>query len=240
MTLETYAEPADLYLTRGEDVNGRRPFFTGDVFADVPIPGVQDGGMAFIIAHPCTLRGGNAQLREHVLMDAVREHANVGAQAWTRGFFDLMPMPELLGAELCVGRFEEMGRARTVDLVRTQRLACLSVLAINLLQQRLVWHLTRFDVETFRLHEAFAHTFEEADLLEEWNDVVCDAGVAEAQAAALFEAFIRTDRGGGRTYQSDLRDPQHRSSIRSAVRREARRVATAQDPSESGGRGPTC
>lgn len=110
--------------------------------------------------------------------------------------------------------------------MKTQRLACLSVPGINLLQQRLIWHLTRFEVETFRLHEAFAHTFEEADLLEEWNDVVLDGGVTEAEATVLFEEFIRADLGNGRTLQKGLRDPQRRSSVRSAVRAEARRVVS--------------
>ncbi len=49
--METYNEASDLYLARGKDVNIRRPIFSGDVFADVPIPGVQDRGMAVLIAH---------------------------------------------------------------------------------------------------------------------------------------------------------------------------------------------
>lgn len=76
MSLETYADAADLYLTRGQDVNPRRPLFTGDIFADVQVPGIQPGGMALIIAHPCTLRGRQAQLKEHVLVAAVRERAD--------------------------------------------------------------------------------------------------------------------------------------------------------------------
>lgn len=238
MSLETYADAADLYLTRGQDVNPRRPLFTGDVFADVPVPGIQPGGMALIIAHPCTLRGRQTQLKEHVLVAAVREYAEVGQGAWTKGYYDMMPLPHLVGRGFYLGRFDEMGRALTADLLKTQRLACLSVPGINLLQQRLIWHLTRFEVETFRLHEAFAHTFEEADLLEEWNDVLCDGGVAKTEATVLFEEFIRADQGNGRTLQEGLRDPQRRSSVRSAVRAEARRVAaqrrTSMADTESG------
>lgn len=225
MSLETYVNAADLYLSRGQDVNPRRPLFTGDVFADVAIPGIQSSGMAMIIAHPCTLRGKHAQLKEHVLVAAVRDHAEPGKGAWAKGYFGLMPLPRLVDAGFHVVRFDDMGRAQTADLLQTQRLACLSVPGINLLQQRLIWHLTRFEVETHRLHEAFAHTFEEADLLEEWNEVVCDAGIAETEAATLFEGFIRADRGGDRTLQEDLRNPQLRASVRSAVRAEARRLA---------------
>ena len=77
----------------------------------------------------------------------------------------------------------------------------------------------------YLLQEVSAHVFEEADLLEEWSDTVCAAGASPEQAAASFEAFVRADRGGGNTLQSALRDPQRRSTVRSACRAEAERVA---------------
>lgn len=43
MTLETYQRAGELYLSRGDEVNPLRPFFTGDVFRDLAIPGMQDG-----------------------------------------------------------------------------------------------------------------------------------------------------------------------------------------------------
>jgi hypothetical protein len=87
-----------------------------------------------------------------------------------------------------------------------------------------VWNLTRFAVETTRLDEAFAHTYEEADLLEDWTDTLCAAGTSLADAAASFEAYIRLDLGDGRTRQEDLRTPQRRSAVRMACREEARRM----------------
>ena len=96
----------------------------------------------------------------------------------------------------------------------------------NLLQQRFIFRLTRHEVPTYLLQEVSAHVFEEADLLEEWSDTVCAAGMSQGQAAASFEAFIRGDRGGGKRLQGDLRDPQRRSSVRTACRTEATRVAT--------------
>ena len=50
MSLETFETPGDLYLARGDEVNPLRPLFTGDVVADVAVPGVQDGGMAMVVA----------------------------------------------------------------------------------------------------------------------------------------------------------------------------------------------
>lgn len=227
MSLETYAVAADLYLARGQDVNSSRPAFTGDVFADVPIPGVQDGGMAIIVAHPCTMRGPEARMSERVLVAAVREHSPIGREAWARGYYGLMPLPELINGNMHVGQFDELGKALSADLTTDKRLACLSEYGVNLLQQRIIWHLTRLEVETFRIQEAFAHTFEEADLLEEWTETLFESGVSPVDAAASFEAFIRVDHGNGRTLQDDLRDVQRRSAVRVACRNEARRLSAA-------------
>ncbi|MGH7425983.1 MAG: hypothetical protein ACREJP_07420, partial [Candidatus Methylomirabilales bacterium] len=138
---------------------------------------------------------------------------------------DKTPLPELVPGGYHVGQFDELGKALTDHLEGSQRLACMSAYGINLLQQRLVWNLTRLKVETFRFQEAFAHTLEEADLLEEWNEAVCEAGMTVPDAAAKFEAFIRADRADGNRYQDDLRDPQRRSAVRSACRAEASRIA---------------
>lgn len=228
MSLETYTAANDLYLARGEDVNGNRPLFTGDVVADVPIPGIQDGGMAIVIAHPCSMRGPQAQLTATVLAAAVRQHRAVGSGAWSRGYFGMMPLPEVTGSDMHVGHLDELGRASPVSLLQTDRVACLSVFGVNLLQQRLIWHLTRLEVPTFQLQAAFAHTYEEADLLEEWIDTLVDAGVQTADATVRFEDFIRASQAAGRTLQHDLRDPQRRSAIRGACRAEARRIVDQQ------------
>lgn len=67
MNLETYDDPADLYLARGEEVNPNRPIFTGDVFDEVAIADVQTGGLAIVVAHPCSFRVGGGQLRDRLL-----------------------------------------------------------------------------------------------------------------------------------------------------------------------------
>jgi hypothetical protein len=225
--METYREVSELYVARGDDVNELRPIFSGDVFADVAIAGIQGHGMAVLVAHPCSIRGANAQLRDHMMAAAVLESAeNVGPGAWRRGRYDQTPLPGLLGAGLYIGHFDQMGVALTQDLQASRRLACLSVFGVNLMQQRLIMNLTRFEVPTSKLLEAFAHTFEEADILEDWNDVVCAAGISQADSAALFEAYVTRDLGGGRTLQSDLRDSQWRSAVRRACRAEAIKIAS--------------
>ena len=227
MSLDTFEKPDDLYLARGEEVNPLRPLFTGDVVADVAIPGVQDGGMAVVVvAHPCSMRGKDAQLEPRVLVAAVAEGGKIGRAAWAGGHFALMPLPDLVEAsKLCVARVDDIGKALTEQLVAGTRVACLTPFGVNLLQQRFIWRLTRHEVPTYQLQEVSAHVFEEADLLEEWGDTVCAAGASPERAAAAFEAFVRADRGGGNSLQGDLRDPQRRSTVRSACRAEAERVA---------------
>ena len=226
MSLETYDTPDQLYLARGDEVNPLRPLFTGDVVADVAIPGVQEDGMAAIVAHPCSMRGRDAQLGPRVLVAAVEKHSKIGKSAWANGHSSLMPLLDLLEVgKLWIARLDDIGKALTEHVAAGRRLACLSPFGVNLLQQRFIWRMTRHEVPTFQLQEVSSHTFEEADLLEEWNEAVCAAGVTAGQAAASFEAFLRADRGGGRTLQNDLRDPQRRSSVRIACRAEARRVA---------------
>lgn len=229
MTLETFSSPDDLYLARGKDVNIHRPLFTGDVLAEVAIPGVQERGLAIVIAHPCSMRGPEARLAPTVLMAAVREHDPVGREAWRRQHYRLMPLPNLTGSSLHVGHLDEIGRAATSEDVIVNRRACLSEVGINLLQQRLIWHLTRLAVPTFKLQEAFGHTHVEADLLEEWTETLASAGIDQADAAARFEQFLRGPIEGGRNRQGDLRDPQRRSAVRTACRLEAQEIAEATE-----------
>ena len=152
MTLETYEAPDDLYLARGEDVNPLRPLFTGDVVADLAIPGVQDGGLAAIVAHPCSMRGKDARLEPRVLAAAVAGSGKIGRTAWVTGNFGLMPLPDLLEAgQLWVARLDDIGKALTADIMAGVRFACLSPFGVNLLQQRFIFRFTRHEVPTYVL-----------------------------------------------------------------------------------------
>lgn len=226
MSLETYQQPDDLYLSRDGDVAPLRPLFTGDVFRDLAIAGVQEGGMAVVIAHPCSMRGPEGRLGPVVLVAAVEAQGNIGANAWTHGHYDKSPLPSLEDGRAHSVRLDLIGQAATNEVVAAERIACASHFGVNLLQQRLVWYLTRLEVPTFKFNEAFSHTYEEADLLEEWHEVVVNAGESVDKSAALFEAFLRADLGGGQSLQLRLRDPQLKSGVRAACRAEARRLVT--------------
>ncbi len=115
-----------------------------------------------------------------------------------------------------------VGRALTGDLLDGERIACLSAFGVNMLQQRLTCHLTRADVPTADFNTAFSHTFDEADLLEEWADTLVDAGWTQPAAAAEFETLMRD---GEPSLQARLLDAQQRSPVRRACRQKATELA---------------
>lgn len=221
MSLATYTDPGELYLARGEEVNINRPLFTGDVLLGLPVPGVQDDGLAIVVAHPCSMRGPAGMLLDRTLVAAVRSHDKVSHKAWPDGFFDRLPLPDLGAQGYCVAWLDQVGRAATEDVLGAVRLACLSEFGINMLQQRLTFQLTRAAIPTFQFHEAFAHTVIEADLLEDWTDTLTESGRSVAEAITLFEEFIRRDTP---SLQAQLLDPERRAAVRSACIREARAI----------------
>jgi len=230
LKLATFDSAQQLFRARGNEVNPLRPPFTGDVYREVVIAGAEASGIVMLLGHPCSMRKDKGRLRDHFLVAAVYRHEPVPASAWVDGHFAKMPLPELVEAgELYVADLEEIGRTSAQEIASGARIACLSDYGVNVLQQRLVWYMTRLEVPTHTFHEAFAHTLEEADLLEDWNDTVCSAGLSDEKSTERFEAFLRADRGDGKTLQSDLKDPQLRSAVRTACRAEARLVAASLD-----------
>jgi hypothetical protein len=223
VNLDTYDDPADLYLARGEEVNPNRPIFTGDVFDDVAIADIQTGGLAIIVAHPCSFRVGGGQLRDRLLAAPVHTISKQGKNAWSHGHLGKMPLPDLTGAAgtYMAACFDDAGQARTANLQAERRVACLSEFGINMLQQRFVCSFSRVEVPTHEFSTAFSHTYAEADLLEDWTDALTADGWTANDAASEFEKFIRS---GERTYQDKLREPQLRSAVRKACKQEVARL----------------
>ena len=221
-----------MYRSRGTDVNPQRLLFTGDVYSGGAIAGVQDSGLAIVIEHPCTMRGTMAQLNDFVLAISVREHEPMGANGWKTRCYDLTPLPDLTGTQLYVGDFLKVGRASTSELSSKPRLACASEFGINLLQQRLVWHMTRCLIPTSTISEAFSHLFEEADLCEDWTDTLFEVGINEVEARQSFDAFLTADLGNGRTLQKDLSETQLRSAVRAQCRTAAQDIVRARREGE--------
>ncbi len=217
MALEPAADFARLYSAIAPDVSPHRPLFTGDIYTGVDISGVGPSP-AIVIGHPCSFRGRKGQLVQRTPVAEVGVRQEVPAHRWSNGFFDRMPPAGLpLEGEFHVARLDQFGLALTRSLTRPERIACLSHAGINQLQQRLVFHQTRLEVPTAKFHEAFDHTYEEADLLEEWTTELADL---DSDPDASFESWIRA---GDPDRQSLLRNPQDRAHVRRAMRREVSR-----------------
>src|SRR4051794_36893210 len=96
--LEAPTSSSDLYLARGAEVNVDRPLLQGDVFADIEIPGVDDGpGVAAIITHSCAMRTDGVHLVDRLLVARVELAPDVPFARWVDGHFKILPLPELLG-----------------------------------------------------------------------------------------------------------------------------------------------
>ena len=87
MSLATYTDVAELYRSRGADVNPYRPLFTGDVLPEVSIPGLPGPGMAVVVAHPCSFRGAGGRLNDRVLVARVKPVNKEGALGLGEGLF---------------------------------------------------------------------------------------------------------------------------------------------------------
>ncbi len=221
MSLQSFDDPSELYLARGDEVSDRRPVFTGDVFENVTIPGIQENGMAVVVAHPCSMRGKHGSFRDRVLVAHVVESKKIGKDVWENGYFDLTPFPDLYEGKFHVGHFDSMGSVCWQALT-TGRLACLSPFGLNLLEQRLIWHVARIEVPISKIEQAFAHLFEETELLHEWNDTLCESGISVEDATKYFEEFIRSNHDDGFTLQDMLKIPERRPEVRRACRSTAK------------------
>ena len=217
--LETPASEDALWLARGEEVNPLRPCFTGDVLA----LGGEGGPLVMVLAHPCSMRGKGGTLASRVLVAPVATYSNLPLRKWDSGHFAVFPTAGLLPTPHAV-RFDDLTTAPSGDLGLNGRIACLSVVGINLLQQRLVFHLTRAEVPTWTFNTAFQHTYDEADLLEEWVDELHGGAWSVEHLVAQFEERMRRSEAGAPSLQADLQDPQRRAAVTRSVRAMIKRI----------------
>jgi len=220
--LEAPDDPEDLYLARGPEVILARPLLTGDVLDGIVIPGLDDApGLAIIVTHPCSMRRDGVDLADRLLTARVEAYQPVAPEQW-KGHWKVMPLPTLMPtpAGHLAARLDKIGLVPSGVVAAATRIACLTPYGVNLLQQRFIWHLTRFCASTSRLNETCAAVFEEADLHEEWVAHRVAAGSEVAAAAAEFHAWIRSEDSDSVRRQERLIDPQRLAGIRREMRRE--------------------
>jgi len=214
-----------LFLYRGGGITPCRPVMTGDVFADVEIPGVDGGpGLALVLTHPCSMRSGG-HVRERVMACRVEDGPPIRQDKWATGFFNVMPLPGLAATGDLGHRavFELSGRVLTTSLDFTKRLSCLEETGIALLLQRLAFSYTRSVIEVEVLHASVAHLLVEAELLEQWvEDRAAAAGAATSDlilsAEEEFDGLMNEiDSVPGKTHRDRLKDPATRAAVRRLV-----------------------
>ncbi len=222
-TLECPSTASELYLVAPPDeVPITRPVMTGDIFADVDIPGVDNTGLGVVLTHPCSMRSDGVNLVPKLLVARVIEYSSVPFQEWKSGHFKIMPFPELDGKSHAA-KFDDMGLVQSSVTKPSSRIASLDLFGVNLLQQRFIWYLTRFRASTSQLAEVTLPVFEEADLCEEWVTAAVVNGDSAESAALAFHDRLTTKNDLGETPQQMLSEPQRIAG----VRREMKRFMTA-------------
>ncbi len=223
--LEAPATEDDLYHSRGEEVLPTRPLLTGDVLADVEIPGLDDGrDLAIVLTHPCSMRRDGVHLQDRIFVARVVEHAVVPASQWN-GHYAKMPLSGLINGASYAALFDSAGLVRSEFLIETERVACLSEFGVNLLQQRLIFHLTRFVAPTFKLHESCVGVFREIELHDEWAEFFSGRSQTPTEVGAAFHEWLREAPAGGTSRQVRLGDDQQVAAVRREMRAHLAKLA---------------
>lgn len=214
-----------LYRARGNDIEKARPFFTGDVFTDLQLPGSTGTTKArsvIILQHPCSMRTDGVNLAWQILVAEVKDRKPIDEQGWVNGNYNLMPLPDINPEANNKSRNQAANFDNLYTIapnLMTSRIASLSPFGVNLLLQRWVHYNSRVVVPTDTFHEQTVAFYEEADLIEEWCEGLGSADL-QAETQACLD-WLRTDRDGS-TFQEMLKNKQSRSTIRQAMRKELR------------------
>lgn len=205
----------EIYHSRGSEVSPARPLLTGDVLSAIELPG-SDCTQAMIVAHPCTMRRG-VELADRLVCVPVIEYQRLQPSQWTDGFFSVFPLSGLESGKHCAGRLDEPTTLDSANVKAATRLACLEHRGILLLQQRLIFSMTRCVVELATLRESMQSVLTEADLQEDWCDTLCEPDDALALDAAVeaFDQFL-----GAEGLRDSLGDPTRHSQVIKRVSKE--------------------
>lgn len=133
-----------------------------------------------------------------------------------------MPLPGIGPHKFHVIRFDLLGMVESPVLKTADRIACMAVRGINILQQRLIWYFTRFAAPTAQLNQLFTPVFEEVDMQEEWVTNALNIGMEPDIASREFHNWLRENDDSGTRRQDQLRDPQTRPAVRRSMDAELR------------------
>ena len=165
-------EPEQLYDERGE-VARSRPIFQGDIFKDVVLPGFGDEPrLVQIVAHPCSMRAGT-EFHPRITVAPVEKYKRIKGDEWN-GNLRIMPLAELVDGKHYGAKFVDVTAAPSGLLTIESRIASLTDRGIYVLQQRLVKHYTRLDVDIPALTREAAPVLWELHQQRDWVETVLD------------------------------------------------------------------
>lgn len=250
---------SELYVARGDEVSVCRPIMTGDVFAGIDIPGVEEvpgdnEKLAMVVAHPCSMRQGPV-LKPRLGMIRVVEHKPIALTEWPKRHIHLLPLPDLAGGGASdeaeedlaavethhAAIFELRGRVEAKQLDLSNRQACLSEEGVAYLHQRMGHSDTRYSASKKELMTACSPVFAEIELHEEWIDALIDPSAFDDPArlaaelerlAGDFDSELSVARDYGKT-RSSLRDDLSDPTKRPGARRQVASLRKARLPARS-------
>ena len=147
--------------------------FQGDIFEVTNLAYLPGNHRVAIITHPCSMRKG-IELRDRITIAHVSTTPSPLPLPW-KGHYSIMPLPGLDQGNLFWKiDFTEIHTIHSNILKADKRIACLEDMGIILLQQRYIFYLTRYAVETGTLYESSANVITETELMEEWVENLVD------------------------------------------------------------------
>jgi hypothetical protein len=161
----------------------------------------------------------------------VESYQLVSGSAWD-GHPRVMPLAELMSGNHFAARFVDITACPAELLTKERRIATLSNRGIFVLQQRLIKHYTRVEIELEVLRSQSAPVLTEAQLLWDWletvlSDVEIDDDAVLDIEAEVFEEWMRSgspsrqERLRAETNHADIRRDSQRASVERAQARQA-------------------
>lgn len=222
--LDCPSSEEELYYTLEPDCDDLRPICQGDVFRDLCLPGFDDDhDLVMVIGHPCSLRAG-PKLRPRLQAVAVRPYQRVPIENWGNSHPKVFPLPLLPLSKHHAAELSYPGIVTPAQISLDKRIATLSAPAILLLQQRIVWTSAHAIVKLDTFEDFNAGVLTELELLEFWNEQLCDELEGEERAAALlatakeFDDYLKKAK-----LHQELEEPERRGEARARIRAEALR-----------------
>jgi hypothetical protein len=163
-----------------------------------------------------------AQLADRLLVaEVVANRGGVPAD-WASGSFKRMFLPDLLAGPLAIA-FDELDIVQRQQVDTAQRVAILSNLGVNLLVQRWLFHNSRVVIPTITINAQSIGPFEEADLISDATLDLIAAGIDSPEATQLLDDWLGNPHTqGGVSRREMLANAQHRSAVRSTLRRQVK------------------